>query len=331
MRYFLLQRLVSALVVLVSVITLVYFIFFSLPVDPVELLCDRYCTPELVEELKRNLDLDGSILSQLFTFFAGLFIGREMYAGTTAAFFCEAPCLGYSFRNGISVSELIWDRMPATISLAFGALFIAVFVGFSLALIAVSNLNSRIDRFVQSTAMFFTAVQVYIAGLVLQYLVVFRWGWLPMPGYQPISEGLINWVQGLILPWITLGLALAGSFARIFRTKLVELIPADFVRTGRALGQSKSQLIRYNLIRPSLGPVLALFGLVLGELLGGTVLTELVFNISGVGKLTADAITYLDLPLLVGVLIVSTFFVVLGNLIADLLHYLTDPRIALRD
>jgi peptide/nickel transport system permease protein len=179
--------------------------------------------------------------------------------------------------------------------------------------------------------MFFTAVQVYIAGLVLQYLVVFRWGWLPMPGYQPISEGLINWVQGLILPWITLGLALAGSFARIFRTKLVELIPADFVRTGRALGQSKSQLIRYNLIRPSLGPVLALFGLVLGELLGGTVLTELVFNISGVGKLTADAITYLDLPLLVGVLIVSTFFVVLGNLIADLLHYLTDPRIALRD
>lgn len=329
MRYFLLQRLISALVVLMVVISLVYFFFFSLPVDPVELLCDRYCTPELVDELRRTLELDGSIVSQLFTFLSGLFVGREMYSGTTAAFYCDAPCLGYSFRNGVSVTELILDRLPATISLALGALIIAVVVGFGLAILAVTNLNSRIDRFIQSTSMLLAAVQVYVAGLVLQYLVIFRWGWLPQSGYQPLLENPIGWLQSLILPWLTLGMALAGSFARIIRTKLVELIPADYVRTGRSLGQSKYQLLRHNLIRPALGPVIALFGIVFGELLGGTVLTELVFNIPGVGKLTSDAITYLDLPLLVGVLLVSTFFVVLGNLIADILHYLVDPRIGL--
>lgn len=329
MLYFLLQRLISALAVLMVVITLVYFFFFRLPVDPVELLCDRYCTPELVDELRKTLDIDGSILSQLLTFFAGLFVGREMYSGTAAAFYCDAPCLGYSFRNGVSVSELILDRLPATISLALGALVLAVVVGFGLAILAVLNINSSIDRLIQSTSMLLTAVQVYVAGLVLQYLVIFRWGWLPQPNYQSLMENPIGWLQSLILPWLTLGLALAGSFARIIRTKLVELIPADFVRTGRSLGQSKYQLLRHNLIRPSLGPVLALFGIVFGELLGGTVLTEIVFNIPGVGKLTSEAITYLDLPLLVGVLIVSAIFVVLGNLIADILHYLVDPRIGL--
>ena len=329
MRYFFIQRLISALVVLMVVISLVYFFFFSLPVDPVELLCDRYCTPELVAELSRSLELDGSLVSQLVNFFTGLFVGREMYAGTTAAFYCDAPCLGYSFRNGVSVTELILDRLPATISLALGALVIAIVVGFGLAILAVINLNSRIDRFIQSTSMLLAAVQVYVAGLVLQYLVVFRWGLLPQTGYQSLFENPFGWLQSLILPWLTLGLALAGSLARIFRTKLVEQIPADFVRTGRSLGQSRYQLLRHNLIRPSLGPVIALFGIVFGELLGGTVLTELVFNIPGVGKLTADAITYLDLPLLVGVLLVSTFFVVLGNLIADIGHYLIDPRIGL--
>lgn len=329
MRYFLIQRLFSALFVFISVTTLVYLVFFNLPVDPVELLCDRYCTPDLIAELKSTLELDGSIFTQLTAFFGGLFFGRTMYEGSSAAFYCDAPCLGYSFRNGISVTELLLDRLPATISLALGAFIIAIALGFGLAVIAVLNLNSKLDRFIQSSAMLLTALQVYLVGLVLQYLIVFRWQLLPQPGYLPITEDPIGWLQSLILPWLTLGVTLAGSFARIIRTKLVEQIPADHLRTARSLGQSRTQLLRRNLIRPSLGPILALFGVVFGELLGGTVLTEIIFNIPGIGKLSADAVAFLDLPLLVGVLLVTTFFVILGNFLADLLHYLLDPRVGL--
>lgn len=331
MRYFLIQRILSALLVLVAVTSLVYLVFFNLPVDPVELLCDRYCTPELVAELKTTLELDGSIFSQLTAFFAGLFFGRGMYQGSSAEFFCDAPCLGYSFRNGVSVTELLLDRIPATLSLALGAFVIAIIVGFGLAVIAVLKINSRIDRVIQSSAMLLTALQVYLVGLVVQYLVVFRWGLLPQPGYVSLTEDPLGWLKSLILPWLTLGITLAGSFARVIRTKLIEQLPADHVRTARSLGQSRAQLLKQSLIRPSLGPILALFGVVFGELLGGTVLTEIIFNIPGIGKLSADAVAFLDLPLLVGVLLVTTFFVVLGNFLADLLHYLVDPRVGLRN
>jgi peptide/nickel transport system permease protein len=328
-RYFLIQRLISVLIVFIAVTTLVYLVFFNLPVDPVELLCDRYCTPDLVAELKATLELDGSIFAQLIALFGGIVFGRQMYRGSSIEFYCEAPCLGYSFRNNISVTELLLDRLPATASLAIGSFTIAITFGFGLAVVAVLNLNSRIDRFIQSSAMLLTAVQVYLVGLVVQYLVVFRWQLLPQSGYSPISEDPISWLQSLILPWLTLGLTLAGTFARVIRTKLIEQIPTDHFRTARSLGQSRIRLFRRNLIRPSLGPILALFGVVFGELLGGTVLTEIVFNIPGIGKLSADAVAFLDLPLLVGVLLVSTFFVVLGNFLADLLHYLLDPRIGL--
>jgi len=324
------QRLIGALFVLVSVSLIVQLVFISMPIDPVELLCDRYCTPELVAQLNQTLELDRPVLVQLFNFYLGLAVGRTLYSGTSAEFFCDAPCLGYSFRSGASVSELIMDRMPATLSLAAGAMFIAVVLGFALAIISVLNLNSWLDKFIQSSAMILTSIQIYLAGLLIQYLLVFKLNIFPQGGYVGISDSISSWFFAMLLPWFTLGASLAGAYARLIRARLVELAQADFVRTAKSLGQTQLQIVMRVMLRPALGPALALFGVMFGELLGGTVLTEIVFNLPGIGRLAADAVAFLDLPILIGVLLVTTFFVVLGNFIADILHYLSDPRIDLR-
>jgi peptide/nickel transport system permease protein len=330
-RVFLIQRFISALFVLFSVSFIVHLVFVSMPIDPVELLCDRYCTPELVAQLNQTLELDRPVLVQLATFYFGLAFGRTMYSGTSAEFFCDAPCLGYSFRSGTSVSEIILDRMPATISLALGAMLIAILVGFALAIISVMKLNSWLDKFIQSTAMILTSIQIYLAGLLVQYLLVFKLNLFPQTGYVGISENVTEWFYALLLPWLTLGVSLAGVYARLIRAKLVDLAQSDFVRTAKSLGQSRNQIMFRGLLRPALAPALALFGVMFGELLGGTVLTELVFNLPGIGRLAADAVAFLDLPVLIGVLLVATLFVVLGNLLADLLHYWADPRINLNN
>lgn len=329
MLRFLTRRLSASLFVLIAVISIVYLFFFSFPVDPAELLCDQYCTPELVAQIRKSLELDGSIFAQLWSFFQGLVVGKEIYPGTSIAFYCDAPCLGYSFRNNIAVSELIFDRIGPTVSLAFGAIILALLIGFSIAVIAVLNLNKRIDRMLQSTSMFLVSIQVFLGGLIVQYFLVYRWGLLPPPGYVDPFDDLAAWATGLVIPWLTLGLLLSGLYARLVRAKLIDLITADFVRTARSLGKSEFQVLRQTLLRPALGPAIAGFGLMLGELLGGAVLTELIFNIPGLGSLTADSIEFLDLPVLVGVLIVSATFVVLSNLFADVIHYLVDPRVDL--
>lgn len=306
-----------------------YLVFFHFPIDPVELLCDNYCTPELIEQIRVSLQLNGTAFTQFSQFVVGIFFGRELYSGTTAAFFCDAPCLGYSFRNTAPVTELILDRISPTISLAVGAMAVALLVGFSVAVISVLSYNTWLDRFLQSSTMIMASIQVYFAGIVLQYLLVFRWQIFPQPGYTSLADNSQAWITGLLLPWLTLGISLSGTYARLVRTKLVDLINADFVRTARSLGFSSLKILLRSLLRPALGPAIAAFGLMFGELLGGTVLTELVFNIPGLGRLTADSIEFLDLPLLVGVILFSAFAVILGNLIADLIHFRLDPRINL--
>jgi len=326
---FLFRRTLSSILVLISVAALVYIVFFNFPIDPVELICDRYCTPELVNEIRNSLQLNGTAFYQLLKFLIGLVLGRELYPDTAVAFYCEAPCLGFSFRTNASVTELILDRIPATISLAIGALLVASVVGFLVAFLSVLYLNSWLDRFLQSSTMILASIQVYFAGVVLQYFLVFRWGVLPQSGYTSVIENPISWLSGLVLPWLTLGMSLSGIYARLLRAKFQDLMTADFVRTAKSVGYSNWKLIAQTLLRPSLGPAVAAFGIMFGELLGGTVLTELVFNIPGLGRLTADAIEFLDLPLLVGVILFSAFAVVVGNLIADILHYRLDPRVEL--
>jgi peptide/nickel transport system permease protein len=329
MRY-LIRRLVGGGIVLTIVSAVVFGIFYILPADPARLACGKSCTPELMAKIRHSLEIDQPIAVQYERFVKGIFVGRDYLKGTTAQIHCPAPCLGYSYQTDEPVSFLIRDRLPATLSIAFGASILWLLVGLSSGIISALRRGTWIDKAAQAVALGGASLQIYFVCLVLQFIFVDKLQILRSPGYVSPLQDPKGWFLEMLLPWITLAFLLSAIYARLTRAGMLEIMSEDYIRTARAKGLKKSTINFKHVLRAAITPIVTVFGLDLGQLLGGAVITEYVFNIPGLGRLATDAVSNVDLPVIVGTVMFAAFFIVVANILVDLLYSRLDPKVRMQ-
>jgi peptide/nickel transport system permease protein len=239
---------------------------------------------------------------------------------------------GYSYQNNVAVREEIFDRMPATASLAVGGALIWLISGVGIGIISAIKRGTIGDRLAMGLALVGLSAPVYWLGLVTVYLfskdIGTLWPVFEGPGtYVPISEDPAQWAKSLILPWLVLATAFAAVYARFMRSNLLEVMGEDYVRTARAKGLKERVVVFRHGVRAAITPIVTIFGLDLGILLGGAILTETVFNIPGIGRTAFDAIQKSDLPIVQGTVLIGALAIIMFNLIVDIIYAFIDPRV----
>jgi peptide/nickel transport system permease protein len=326
LRY-LIRRIASAVLILLVVSAVTFFLFFALPGDPARFVCGKSCNPTRLAEIKHGLGLDRSIFVQYWDFMKGLFVGRDYtFAGQKTH--CDIPCFGYSYTTHQQVWTTLLDRFPATISLALGAAAMFLVLGVGLGAVAALRAQSWFDRFAISFSLIGASLQIYFIGPLIKNVFVDQLHWLPDPRYASIHHP-VSWFKGLLIPWITLAIVSTAVYARLTRARMLEALGEDFVRAGRGRGLKTSTLHLKHTGRATLSPVLTVFGLDLAGLLSGAVITETVFNIQGVGKLAVTSVFNDDLPMIMATVLIGAALVVIANVIVDVAYALVDPRVRL--
>ena len=238
---------------------------------------------------------------------------------------------GYSYQNNVAVRTLIFDRLPATISLALGAAVVWLAIGIAVGTISAVRRRSLFDRTAMGSALVAISAPVYWLGLLSLFLFANDIGKVHIfPGagsYVPLSHDPTKWFTSLLLPWFVLAASFAAIYARLLRANLIEVMAEDYIRTARAKGLPERTVVFHHGIRAAITPIVTAAGLDIGVLLGGVILTETVFNIPGIGRLAYDSILNGDLPLIQGTVLVGAFFIVIANLVVDVLYAFIDPRV----
>ncbi|GAB2919835.1 ABC transporter permease [Streptomyces mayteni] len=325
---YLLARLSGVVLILALVCLFTFTVFFVLSPDPAVQICGKNCNPELIDRIRTNLGLDEPLFTQFTTFLGGLFAGRT-YGTGEGAVECAAPCLGYSFQSSQPVWEMITERLPVTVTVAVGAAVLWLLAGVAGGLIGALRQGTWWDRGAMVIALSGLSIPNYVFALVLQYVLVVELEWLPFPQAVTLADDPALWFQSYLMPWIVLAFAYASVYARLTRANVIDTLEENFVRTARAKGLPRGQVIRRHALRPALTPVATIFGMDFAGLLGGALITEKVFGINGVGKMTADAIGRNDQPVIMGVTLLAAAFVVVGNIVVDLVYTALDPRVRL--
>jgi peptide/nickel transport system permease protein len=296
---------------------LTFVIFYLLPsADPAQLRAGRQPNPQLVEQIRHNLGLDKPWYQQYFDYMKQVFLHFDF---------------GFSYQNTISVKEQLFQRLPATISLALGAAVIWLVVGISVGIISAVRSRSLIDRVAMGSALIAISAPVYWLGLLSLYLFANDIGVFKIFSsagtYVPFSDNPAQWAGSLLLPWIVLAAAFAAFYARLLRSNLIETMGEDYIRTARAKGLSERRVVLRHGLRSAITPIVTAAGLDIGILLGGAILTESVFNIPGIGRLVYESIQHADFPMIQGTVLIGTFFIVTANLIVDIIYAFLDPRV----
>ncbi|WP_017537263.1 MULTISPECIES: ABC transporter permease [Nocardiopsis] len=330
---YLLRRL-GAGVLLLAIVTLVTFlIFYVVPRmagQTVQQLATMYVgkapTEEAIQATIDRLNLDQPIALQFWEFIKGIFVGATYTFGGREVV-CSAPCFGYSFQNYTEVFPEIVNRLPVTFSMAIGAGVIWLVGGVSVGVVSAIKKGSIFDRLSMGLALAGVSLPVFFTGLLSLAFLVHAWGLFDTPRYTPFFQDPIAWATGLFLPWVTLAFLHAAQYARQTRAGMLETMGEDYIRTARAKGLAEWKVILKHGLRPTLTPIVTIFGLDIGLVLGGAVLTETVFSLNGIGRYAVQAIISQDLPVILGVTLFGAFFVVVCNLIVDLLYAWVDPRV----
>jgi peptide/nickel transport system permease protein len=317
MLAYIIRRLLWVVLLLFVVSALTFIIFYLLPsADPALLRAGRQPDPQLVEQIRHNLGLDKPWYQQYFDYMRQVFLHFDF---------------GYSYQNTISVKEQIFQRLPATISLALGAAVIWLTVGITVGIISAIKSRTLIDRVSMGSALVAISAPVYWLGLLSLYLFandIGKWHVFDGAGsYVPFSDNPAKWFSSLLLPWIVLAAAFAAFYARLLRSNLIETMGEDYIRTARAKGLGERRVVFRHGLRSAITPIVTAAGLDIGILLGGAILTETVFNIPGIGRLVYDSIQHSDLPMIQGTVLIGTFFIVMANLVVDILYAFLDPRV----
>ncbi|HWV78572.1 MAG TPA: ABC transporter permease [Isoptericola sp.] len=319
-------RLASMVFVLLAVSLLTYAIFVLLPADPAQLACGRPCTPERLETARAFMGLDQNFLVQWWNFVTGIVTGRT-YGSAGAEITCPAPCLGYSFVLRQPVTDLIVGRLPVTFSIAIGAAVLWLLAGVAGGVVAAVRRGTAVDRAIMVTAITGVSAPSYLVGLLGILLFGFTLDMVPVNGYVPLTTSPVDWAWHLVLPWCVLAFLSAAIYARLTRAQMLDALGSEYVRTARAKGITERRVVTRHALRNVMVPVVTLFGLDLGVLLGGTVITEKVFSMAGLGALLLDAVGNTDVPLLVGVTFFSAALIVVANLLVDVVYGVMDPRV----
>jgi peptide/nickel transport system permease protein len=333
MLTYILRRLGAGVLLLAIVTMVTFWIFFVLPkwagVSPngmAAMYVGKAPTPAALEATVERLGLDQPIAVQFYNFVRDLLFGAEFTFGRETVE-CAAPCLGYSFTTNTPVLDQIVSRLPVTMSLAAGAAVMWVVGGVAVGVLSAVKKGSVFDRIAMSLALVGVSLPIYFTGLLSLAFLVHSWNLFPVPRYVPLTEDPIGWVQVMFLPWVTLAFLHAAQYARQTRAGMLETLGEDYIRTARAKGLSERRVIFKHALRPTLTPIVTIFGLDIGLVLGGAILTETTFSLNGIGKFAIDAIVSKDLPVIIGVTLMGAFFIVICNLIVDLLYPIVDPRV----
>lgn len=326
---FLAVRLLGMVAVLLIIALISYVIFYLLPANPAQLSCGRPCTPDRLAQAEAFMGYDQPWWRQFGEFLGGL-VGGRTYGTGTAAIQCGAPCFGYSFRLNQSVTQLILTRIPVTFSIAIGAAVLWLVLGVATGVISALKRGSVTDRVLMTAAVAGVSAPAYLVGLLGILAFGFTLNMVPVSGYVPLTQSPVDWAWHLILPWLVLAFLNAALYTRLTRGEMLEVLGEDYIRTARAKGVSERRTVSHHALRNVLIPVATVFGLDLGGLLGGAVITEKVFSMQGLGALLLDAVGNLDLQVLVGVTLFSAFVIVVANFLVDLTYGLLDPRVKAR-
>ncbi len=313
MTAYLVRRVLWGVVVLVIVMAITFTIFFGVPGDPARLIAGKYASAETVAQITKRFGLDQPKPVQFARFVGNAAIGRW----------------GRSYASQQEVLPTILAAFPKTLSLATGAAVIWLLIGIPIGVLSALRPRSLWDRGATLFAMIGISAPVYWLGLVLLQVFADRLGWFPLGDYTEIARGgLLGWAHHLVLPWITLALLYAGWYARMTRSQMLDVMRLDYVRTAHAKGVPPARVVTRHVLRNALIPLVTMLGMDIAYVLGGTVLTESVFGIPGVGGLAWKAIRQRDLPMVMGTVLFAAIFVVAANLVVDVIYRRLDPRIA---
>jgi peptide/nickel transport system permease protein len=330
MFIFVLKRLAYTTILLAIVSLTIFFIFDLIPVDPARLVCSKQCTPALVEANRQRLGLDVSVLEQWWRFIVGLFAGRT-FGEEGIAITCAAPALGYSFSRHECVTTIVAEAFPFTLSLALGAFVLWLSVGVSLGVLSARKKGKFADRAASVFVLVGTSLPTFITGILVVLFIVLKFNLVnPLDlgnWHNPFTEPL-GWLQTFFFPCATLALAYAATYTRFTRSNVIETSSEDFIRTARAKGLSEKVILRKHTLRAALAPITTIAGLDFAGLLGGAIITEGIFGLNGLGRLSIKAVTQTyDLPIIVATTLIASAFVLIMNLIVDIAYAYIDPRV----
>ncbi len=317
---FLIRRIILGLITLWVIITLVFFLYYARPgVDPARELAGRAVTPALLANLNKQYGFDKPVIVQYGNYLARL----EPWHFN----------LGTSNQDRLPVTTIIAQSVPIDISLAIGSAVLWMALGISVGVLAARRPRSLWDRGATVFVLTGVSMPTFILGLLLLYvfyylLTIHGIAILPKPGsWTPFHTNPLEWAHDLILPWITLALITAATYSRLTRSSLLETLGEDYIRTARAKGLSERRVIYRHALRSSLTPIITQFGIDLATVMGGAIITETIFGLPGLGQRVVQAIGVEDLPVVIGIVLVASFFVVAANIVVDALYAVLDPRV----
>ena len=328
MPHFLVKRLASATVVLFAVSVLSFLMFFALPKDPVSGMCPKNCNAERLERVREELGLREPKINQYAGYMAGIFVGRDL--GSAQGGHCDAPCLGYSYVRSEPVTETFARVLPVTLSIVVPASILWLGLGIGLGMLSALRRGTVFDRLAIGASLAGASLQLYFVGAVLLLVFTYTLKFVPVPHYTPLLESPLRWASGLVLAWAALAILFSAIYARISRAQMLETLSEDFVRTARAKGLSRSRVYGRHALRAAITPMVTIAGLDVGAALGGTVITETTFGLQGLGRTAVDAVRAGDLPTIMATVLVAATFIVVANIVVDILFAVVDPRVKLR-
>ncbi len=301
--FLVLRRLVQAALILLGVVAITFVLLYALPADPARMIAGRSATAQTVANIRHELGLDQPLLLQFWTYLHNLVSGN----------------LGRSYAQKTEVWTLIVARLPATLVLMLAGILVEVVLGLTLGTIAALRRGGIIDRVVMMASFVGVSAPQFVVALLLLYVFAVTLGWFPMSGYGTLAH--------VVLPATTLGVLGAGWYARMVRSAMIDVLNQDYVRTARAKGLSSGRIVFRHALPNAILPIIAMIGIDIGQFMGGVVVVEAAYGWPGIGQLAWQAIQQVDIPIIMGVTLVSALAIVIGNLAADLIAPLIDPRI----
>jgi len=311
MLWFLVRRIVAAVPILIFVAVFIFMLLHLAPGDPAAVAAGPNASPQQVELLRQRMQLDMPLPDQFMRWVANL-----------ARF-----DLGVSIFSNQPVSRLIGQRLEPTLLLALTAMLVAVAIAVPAGTLAAWKADSLLDRVVMMFAVAGFSTPVFVTAYGLIYVFSIELGWFPVQGYTPLAQGILDCLQGLVLPSLALGFVFAALIARVVRATMLEILAEDYIRTARAKGLATPTIVIVHALKNAGVPTMTVIGIGFAILVGGVVVTETIFNIPGLGRLTTDAILRRDYPVVQGVILAFSAMLIVVNILVDLSYALFDPRV----
>ncbi|MCW3030227.1 MAG: peptide/nickel transport system permease protein [Solirubrobacteraceae bacterium] len=317
MSRYIIRRLLWGVLLLIAVSALTFVLFRILPTaDPAKLRAGRLQNPKIIAEIRHDLGLDKSLPEQFWLYMKGIFLHFN---------------LGFSYYSNAPVKELIFNRLPATLSLVVGGAVVWLVAGLTVGVVSARRAGSRLDRASMGTALVLVSAPEYWLGLLMLFFFASDIGKVHVfPGagsYVGLTAEPAKWFTSMIMPWLVVAAGTAAIYARLIRGSLIETMGEDYIRTARAKGLTERRVVLRHGLRSAINPIVTILGIDIAILLGSSVLVETVFDIPGIGRLNYIAITHSDYPIIQGTVLFASLFVVVANIVVDIVYAFLDPRV----